>query len=56
MEAVKQGYIKPASEIRITKDIENEVKEGLMFSDKDDAVLRGQVSHTVQYTVSLSQE
>lgn len=46
-EAVKQGYIKPVSEIRITKDIEDEVKEGLMFSDKDDAVLRGQVSHTV---------
>ena len=41
-EAVRQGFIKPVADIRITRDIEDDFKEGLMFSDKDDILLKGQ--------------
>ena len=38
-EAVKKGFIKPASELRMTKELENEFKEGLVFGDRDEDFL-----------------
>ena len=40
-EAASQGFIKPVSEIRVNKELENDYKEGLMFGDRDEAIMRG---------------
>ena len=41
-DAVSQGFIKPASEIRISKELEEDYKDGLVFGDRDDEVLKQQ--------------
>jgi hypothetical protein len=40
-EVVNSGILKPATSLRVTKDIEDEFKEGLMFGDKDDVLAGG---------------
>ena len=37
-DAVKAGILKPATSLRVNKEIEDEFKEGLMFGDRDDVV------------------
>ena len=51
-EAVSKGFIKPASELRVSKEMENEFNEGLVFGDRDELLTRG---HTVQ-TVNIVSE
>ena len=41
VEAVTQGFIKPASDIRMNKELESDFKEGLMFGDRDESLTRG---------------
>ena len=35
-EAVSQGFITPVSQLRVTRDIEDEFNGGIVFGDKDD--------------------
>ena len=41
-DAVNQGFIKPASDIRMSKELEDDYKDGLVFGDRDDEVLKQQ--------------
>ena len=45
--AVTKGFIRPASELRVSKDIEEDFNEGLMFSDRDEVLTRGHPAKTV---------
>ena len=46
-EAVKAGFIKPASELRISKEQENEYREGLVFGDRYEDVTMGHTGTSV---------
>ena len=46
-DAVDTGVLKPASELRVSKDIEKEFNDGLRFGDKDDLVTSGHPAQTV---------
>ena len=50
-EAVETGILKPATSLRVTKDIEDEFNQGLMFGDRDD-VIAGGFNANVASTVS----
>ena len=51
-EAVSRGYIKPATKIRVSKDLEEDFKEGLIFGDTDEVLTRG---HTVSAVNTVSE-
>ena len=40
-EAVKEGYIRPATELRLNDEMEDKFKEGLMFGDQEEVLTRG---------------
>ena len=46
-DAVKQGVLKPVSEIRVTKDIEKEFYEGIVFGDKEELLTMGNPAQLV---------
>ena len=50
-DAVESGILKPATSLRVSKDIENEFKEGLMFGDRDE-VLAGCCNSNIPGKVS----
>ena len=45
--AVSQGFIKPVSELRLSKEFEDEYKEGLVFGDRDEVFLHAQQNLSV---------
>ena len=45
-DAVAAGILKPALELRVSQDIENDFNEGLVFGDKDDIISRGHPGQT----------
>ena len=50
-DAVESGVLKPATSLRVSKDMENEFKEGLMFGDRDE-VLAGCCNSNISGKVS----
>ena len=38
-DAVEAGILKSATSLRVTKDIENDFKQGLVFGDKDEVLI-----------------
>ena len=46
-DAVSQGFIKPVSDIRVTKDIEEEFNEGLVFGDREELLTRNNPAQIV---------
>ena len=45
--AVSEGYIKPATELRVSDEMEDTFKDGLMFGDQDEILTRGHTAATV---------
>ena len=50
-DAIESGVLKPATSLRVSKDMENEFKEGLMFGDRDE-VLAGCCNSNISGKVS----
>ena len=44
--AVAEGYIRPAADLRVNDEIEDNFKEGLMFGDQDEVLTRGHTAAT----------
>ena len=43
-EAVSRGILKPATELRVSKEIEGDFNDGLMYGDRDEVLTRGHLS------------
>ena len=45
-QAVSEGYIRPAAELRLSDEMEDKFKEGLVFGDQDEVLTRGHTAAT----------
>ena len=50
-DAVSKGFIKPASELRVSKEMEDDFNKGLIFRDHDEILTRGRPTITTNIVI-----